>query len=142
MQVFEAMTPEVTTVGPDTTLLEAARLMRENGIGPLPVCEGQRLLGILTDRDIAIRATAEGLDPGSTPVRQVMTPEVVTCFEGDDIRKAAAIMQRAQVRRLLVVDGDGRLAGIVSLGDIALQTGDDQLSGQTLERVSEPSTER
>ena len=142
MQVFEAMTPEVTTVGPDTTLMEAARLMRENGIGPLPVTEGERLLGILTDRDIAIRATAEGLDPGATPVRQVMTPEVVTCFEGDDIRKAAEIMQQAQVRRLLVVDGDGRLAGIVSLGDIALQTGDDQLSGQTLERVSEPSTER
>jgi CBS domain-containing protein len=142
MQVFEAMTPEVTTVKPDTPLIEAARLMRENGIGPLPVCDGDRLLGILTDRDIAIRATAEGLDPQSTAVRQVMTSEVVTCFEGDDIRKAAEIMQRAQVRRLLVVDGDGRLAGIVSLGDIALQTGDDQLSGQTLERVSEPSTER
>src|SRR5262245_23541009 len=141
MQVFEAMTPEVTTIGPDTTLTEAARLMRENGIGPLPVCEGERLVGILTDRDIAIRATAEGLDPKSTPVRRVMTPEVVTCFEGDDIRKAAEIMQRAQVRRLLVVDGNGRLAGIVSLGDIALQTGDDKLSGQTLERVSEPSTE-
>jgi CBS domain-containing protein len=142
MQVFEAMTPEVTTVKPDTPLIEAARLMRENGIGPLPVCDGDRLLGILTDRDIAIRATAEGLDPQSTAVRQVMTSEVVTCFEADDIRKAAEIMQRAQVRRLLVVDGDGRLAGIVSLGDIALQTGDDQLSGQTLERVSEPSPER
>src|SRR5262245_2321638 len=119
MQVFEAMTPEVTTVRPDTTLTEAARLMRENEIGPLPVCDGDRLLGMLTDRDITIRATAEGLDPDSTQVEQVMTPEVVCCFEGDDVRKAAEIMQREQLRRLLVVDGDGRLAGIVSIGDIA-----------------------
>lgn len=142
MQVFEAMTPEVTTVSPDTTLTEAARLMKENGIGPLPVCDGERLVGMLTDRDITIRATADGMAPGSTLVRQVMTPEVVCCFEGDDVRQAAEIMQRKQLRRLLVVDSDGRLSGIVSLGDIALQTGDEQLSGETLERVSEPSTER
>jgi CBS domain-containing protein len=141
VQVFETMTPDVVTVKPDTTLAEAARLMRENGIGPLPVCEGDRLLGMLTDRDITVRATAEGLDPESTPVRSVMTPEVVCCFEGDDVRQAADIMQRAQLRRLLVVDRDGRLAGIVSLGDIALQTGDEKLAGATLERVSEPSTE-
>lgn len=142
MQVFEAMTPEVTTVRPDTTLTEAARLMKENGIGPLPVCDGGRLVGMLTDRDITIRATADGMAPESTLVRQVMTPEAVCCFEGDDVRQAAEIMQRRQLRRLLVVDSEGRLSGIVSLGDIALQTGDEQLSGATLERVSEPSRER
>ena len=142
MKVFEAMTPDVVTVSPDATLTEAARLMRESDIGPLPVCEDKRIVGMLTDRDITVRAIAEGRDPNATRVSEVMTPEVISCMEADDVERAAQLMQGAQLRRLLVVDAEGRLAGIVSLGDLALQTGDDALSGQTLERVSEPPAGR
>jgi CBS domain-containing protein len=143
MQVFEVMTPDVVRVTPEVTLMDAARTMRHLDIGPLPVCDGDRLLGMVTDRDITVRATAEGRDPCQTAVSEVMTTEVVCCHEDDDIREAAKLMQDAQLRRLLVVDDDGQLVGIVSLGDLALQTGDEKLSAQTLERVSEPAeTER
>ena len=142
MKVFETMTPDVLMVGPAGTLAEAARLMKENDIGTLPVCDAGRLVGMLTDRDITVRATAEGRDPRVTRVEEVMTPEVICCLESDDVKQAADVMQRAQLRRLLVIDGEGRLAGIVSLGDIVLQTGDDKLAGETLERVSEPTADR
>jgi len=138
MLVFEVMTPDVISVAPEATLMEAARAMKDLDVGPLPICVDGRLLGMITDRDITIRATAEGLDPRTTEVRQVMTPEVVFCREGDVVRKAALQMQDAQLRRLLVVNPDGRLVGIVSLGDLAIQTRDDELAGQTLEKVSEP----
>jgi CBS domain-containing protein len=137
------MTPDVVTVRPDTPLAEAARLMRDSDLGPLPVCDDDgRIVGMLTDRDITIRATAEGKDPRSTRVEEVMTPEAVCCLDTDEVRKAAEVMQSAQLRRLLVVSRDGHLAGIVSLGDLALQTGDEELTGQTLERVSEPPASR
>jgi CBS domain-containing protein len=142
MKVFETMTPDVLMVGPSGTLAEAARLMKENDIGTLPVCDAGRLVGMLTDRDITVRATAEGRDPRVTRVEEVMTPEVICCLESDDVQQAADVMQRAQLRRLLVIDAEGRLAGIVSLGDIVLQTGDEKLAGETLERVSEPTADR
>jgi CBS domain-containing protein len=139
MQVFEAMTPEVVSVPPETTLVDAAQTMKELDVGPLPVCDGERLLGMVTDRDIIVRAIAEGRDPRATEVRDVMTSEIVCCREDDDVRHAAKLMQDSQLRRLLVVNEEGRLVGIVSLGDIVLQTGDDKLAGKTLEKVSEPS---
>ena len=138
MKVFEVMTSRVVTVTPDAPLALAARLMKEADVGPLPVCEGRQVIGMLTDRDITVRATADGRDPNTTRVDEVMTPEAVCCLEHDDVRRAAQLMQAAQLRRLLVVDADGRLAGIVSLGDLALQAGDEELAGETLERVSEP----
>lgn len=139
MQVFEAMTPEVVSVPPETTLVDAAQTMKELDVGPLPVCDGDRLLGMITDRDIIVRAIAEGRDPRATEVRDVMTSEIVCCRENDDVRHAAKLMQDSQLRRLLVVNEEGRLVGIVSLGDIVLQTGDPKLAGKTLEKVSEPS---
>lgn len=139
MKVYEAMTPDVVSVGPDATLQEAAEAMRNLDVGTLPVCEGERLVGMITDRDITIRATAQGQDPRTTRVREAMTPEAVCCLENDEVKKVARVMQDAQLRRLLVVNAEGRLVGIVSLGDLALQTGDDKLTGETLERVSEPS---
>jgi CBS domain-containing protein len=138
MQVSQAMTQEVVSVTPGMTLTEAARAMKTFDIGPLPVCVGDRLVGMLTDRDITIRATAEGRDPMQTPVSDVMTPEVVCCLETDDVGTAAKLMQRAQLRRLLVVDRHGKLKGIVSLADLSLKTGDDKLVGETVEKVSEP----
>jgi CBS domain-containing protein len=138
MWVFEAMTPNVVSVLPETTLMDAALVMKNLDVGPLPVVDEGRLVGMITDRDITVRATAEGFDPRITRVAEVMSPEVVTCTESDDVRNAARLMQDAQLRRLVVVDGAGDLTGIVSLGDLALQTHDDELAGKTLERVSEP----
>jgi CBS domain-containing protein len=97
---------------------------------------------MLTDRDIAVRAVAEGRDPKTARVRDAMTPEVVYCFEDQDIQEAARLMKDKQIRRLVVLDRDKRLAGILSLGDLAVDTGDEKLAGETLERVSEPAMPR
>jgi len=108
-------------------------------VGPLPICDNDRLVGMLTDRDITVRAVAEGKDPRATRVRDVMTEGVCYCFEDDDVADAARLMKENQIRRLLVLDRNKRLAGIVSLGDLAVETGDEHLAGQTLERVSQPT---
>lgn len=138
MRVSEVMTRNVEWIRADATLQEAAAKMKSLDIGPLPVCDGERLVGMLTDRDITVRATAEGEDPTVIRVRDIMTPEVVYCFEDDLVGDAARIMEDKQVRRLVVVNRDKRLVGIVSLGDLAVETGDEQLAGNTLEAVSTP----
>jgi CBS domain-containing protein len=138
MQVFEAMTREVVKVAPETNLVSAARTMRAIDVGLLPVCVRDEVVGMLTDRDITVRSVAEGRDPRLTEVQEVMTPRVVYCSPEDDVREAAALMQLVQLRRLPVMNDQGRLVGIVSLCDIALTSGDEELAGQTLEKVSEP----
>jgi CBS domain-containing protein len=138
VRVSEVMTRGVAAVPIGAPLVEAARVMRDSDIGLVPVRSESRIVGMLTDRDITVRATASGLDPRSTRVEDVMTPMVASCLESDDVRRAAEIMQLAQLRRLLVLFADGEVAGIVSLGDLAVQTGDEALAGETLERVSEP----
>src|SRR3712207_742027 len=140
MKLREIMTPNVQVVSPEATLEEAASLMRELDVGPLPVCDGRRVHGMITDRDVTVRATAEGRDPTTTRVRDVMTPEVIFAYDDQDVREAARLMQEKQIRRLLVLDRNKDLVGIVSLGDLAIETGDDKLSGQTLESISEPSS--
>ena len=137
MKVFEAMTPDVVSVPPEATIREAAQLMKQLDIGPLPVCDEGRLVGMLTDRDITLRATAEGRDPKSTPVVDVMTPEVICCFDTDEVEQAALLMQEAQLRRLVVINDERRPVGVVSLSDIVLQTGDQKLAGRTLEGISD-----
>jgi len=139
MQIKEIMSQEVEVIRPDATLKEAAEKMSRLDIGPLPVCDGERLVGMLTDRDITVRATARGCDPNTTPVYDVMTPEVVYCFEDQDIETAAQMMSMRQIRRLPVLKRDKQLAGIVSLGDLAVHTGDQDLAGEVLEGVSEPA---
>jgi CBS domain-containing protein len=139
MQIHEIMTPDVEIIHPDGMLREAAEKMSRLDIGPLPVCDGARLVGMLTDRDITVRAIAKGHDPNTTKVREVMTPEVVYCFEDQDIETAAQMMETRQIRRLPVLNRDKRLVGIVSPGDLAVGTGDRKLAGETLERVSEPA---
>ena len=139
MQVSKVMTRDAECVRPDNTLQEAARKMRDLDVGPLPVCEDDRLVGMVTDRDIAVRGTAEGRDPKSATVRQVMTPELVYCYEDQDVGEAARLMKENQVRRLVVLNRDKRLVGIVSLGDLAVETGNEKLAGNTLEAVSEPA---
>jgi len=137
MQLKNVMTRGVEVIHPNATLEEAAAKMDKLDIGPLPVCDGNRLVGMVTDRDITVRATAAGQDPKTTRVRDVMTDNVVYGFEDDDTNDAARLMEEQQIRRLVVLDRDKRLVGIVSLGDLAVSTQDNQLSGEVLERVSE-----
>jgi CBS domain-containing protein len=139
MQLREIMTLDVAVTRPDATLAEAAEQMKALDVGLLPVCDGDYLVGMLTDRDITVRAAAAGSDPTTTLVVDTMTPDVVSCYADQEVEEAARVMQQKQIRRLLVLDRDQRLVGIVSLGDLALQTGDQQLAGEVVERVSEPS---
>jgi CBS domain-containing protein len=142
VKVKDIMTSNVECVGPDDTLQEAALKMKDMGIGPLPVCDRLHIVGMLTDRDIAIRGVAAGRDPQSTKVRDVMTCEVIRCFEDEEVEEAERLMQSRQVRRILVVNRDERLVGIVSLGDLAAETGNPQRVGEVLQDVSEPAMPR
>ena len=139
MQIREIMTREPVVIGPDMVLRDAAETMRDLDSGVMPVGQNDRLVSMLTDRDITIRATAAGKDPNQTRVEEVMTPDVVYCFEDDDARDAALKMEEHQLRRLIVLNRDKRLVGILSLGDLAVHTVDDGLAGEVAEAVSEPA---
>jgi CBS domain-containing protein len=136
MKVSEVMTREVQTVRPDQSARDAANFMLRADAGAIPVTDGDRLIGMITDRDIAIRGVAEGHGP-ETPVRELMTNDIVAAREDDDTDDVAARMSDAQVRRLPVVDDQQRLCGIVSLGDLSRE-GDDSSAQQALEGVSQP----
>ncbi|WP_228126719.1 CBS domain-containing protein [Candidatus Viadribacter manganicus] len=133
------MTRDVRTVAPETTIQEAARLMAEADVGALPVAAGDRLAGIVTDRDIAVRAVAIGRGPATT-VAAVMSLEVLYCHEDEDIGHISANMAENQVRRLPVVDVDKRLVGIISLADIADARASE--AGEALEGITRPGGER
>jgi CBS domain-containing protein len=137
MQVSDVMTRAVECTRPEATLREVAKRMSELEVGPMPVCDHDRLVGMITDRDITVRAIAEGADPDTTPVRDVMTQGLYYCFDDQEVADAAQEMKDKQVRRLAVLDRNKRLVGIVSLGDMAIVTHDDELVGETLEAVSE-----
>jgi uncharacterized membrane protein/predicted transcriptional regulator/uncharacterized protein YwbE len=132
------MTTSVQYVSPDQTLDDAARVMVEHDIGAVPVMEDDRPVGIVTDRDIAIRAVAQNRDPSTTTIGEVMSGRAICCRENDSVQDAANIMERHQVRRLMVLDDAGYLCGIVSLGDLALRNRDEDLSQEVLEEVSRP----
>ena len=136
MKVSDVMTRDVQTIRPDQTAREAANFMLSADAGSIPVTEGERLIGMITDRDIAVRGVAKGSGP-DTPVRELMTNEVVSVRPDDDCVAAASRMSEAQVRRLPVVDEQERLCGIVSLGDLSRET-DDGTAGEALEGVSQP----
>jgi len=130
------MTPYVECVSPSTTIQEAAEKMKSMDVGALLVCDNEQIVGVVTDRDIAIRAAATGADTSVTPVQDIMTPHVATCFEEQDVADAAEIMKQKQIRRLAVLNHVSRLVGIVSLGDLALRQDDKTLVAETLEHVS------
>jgi CBS domain-containing protein len=138
MLVREAMSRVVSTVGPETTIKEAARLMADADVGALPVAAGDRLAGMVTDRDIAIRAVAIGKGPETT-VGEVMTHDVLYCHEDEDLGHISENMAENQVRRLPVVDVDKRLVGIISLADIADARAPE--AGQALEGITRPGGE-
>jgi CBS domain-containing protein len=139
MNVSDVMTLHAECVGPTAMLRDAAQQMKRLDVGALPICEHDRLIGMVTDRNMAIRGVAEGLDPKSATCRQVMTVGVEYCFEDQDLAKAVQLMEQRQIRRLIVLDRKKKPAGIVSLGDIAVRGRDDLLSGEALEQISEPA---
>ena len=139
MKVSEVMTDNVQTVRPDQRVQEAASFMLSADAGSIPVAEGDRLVGMITDRDIAVRGIAKGHGP-DTPVRELMSNDVICARVDDDIEDAAARMSQAQVRRLPVNDQDERLCGIVSLGDLSREA-DTDCASEALEGVSQPGGE-
>lgn len=141
MRVAEAMTRDVCLAKPDQSLIEAAKMMAEEDCGVLPVEENDRLVGMITDRDIVVRGVAQGQDINSFKVRDVMSAEVKYCYDDDDVDDVAQNMGDLQVRRLPVVTrGDKRLVGIVSLGDIATTEEQDK-AGEALSSISEPASQ-
>jgi CBS domain-containing protein len=136
MRVREVMTRNAVTIGVDETLVAAARKMKELGVGALPVLAEGALTGILTDRDLAVRATAAGADPRRTRVRDAMTPQVVACTEDDELAEAAHAMEVCAVRRLIVLDRRGRLCGMLSVEDLAGAS--TALAAEVLRRARDP----
>ena len=135
MNVSDVMTANPRTLSPNDTIQSAARIMKEEDAGVVPIVENGKLVGMVTDRDIVIRAVAEG-SPGSKPVREIASGNIVCTQPGMSVRDAAKLMGEHQIRRLPVVENE-RLVGIVSLGDIAVKEGKDSRTGDTLENISE-----
>ena|SRR5687768_476440 len=139
MLLRDVMTRGLENVPSDATLMEAAERMKALDVGVLPVCQNDRLVGMITDRDITIRGVAEGCDPKQTAVADAMSRELIYCYEDESVESAAKLMEEKQIRRLPIFDRNDRAVGIVSLGDLAVRNRDDRLSGEVLERVSEPT---
>ena len=139
MQVRQVMSKEVRTVSPDDTIQKAASLMNDVDCGALPVAENDRLAGIITDRDIALRAVAKGKSPNQCTVREVMSAGIKYVFEDEDTNAVSENMSRLQVRRLPVLDRQKRLVGIVALGDLATKQ-DGAVAGTALRGISRTST--
>ncbi len=140
MKVTEFMSQDVETVSPDQPIQEAAQFMLRADAGAMPVSEGDKLIGMVTDRDIAVRAVAEGLGP-DTPVRDVMTEDLVYCFDDDEVEAVAIKMSDAQVRRMPVLSRDGEnLVGIVSLGDIS-RSDQSEAASLALDGITDPGGE-
>lgn len=137
-KVRDIMTRSPRCVPPDTTLTEVAKIMGELDVGSLPICDDDRLTGMITDRDIVLRAVAQGRDPRSTTVREVMSGSIAFITEDDDVEKATRLFEAKRIRRLPVLTREKRLVGIVSLGDLAVNAGAG-LGGEALKEISEPS---
>ena len=141
MKLKDIMTSEVEVIRPDDTLRTAAQIMRNRDIGFLPVCDGERLVGALSDRDITVQAIAEGLDPKNTRVRDIVHSRVIWSFDDENVTSAVKKMKENQVRRLIVIHRESKkLAGVVSLGDLANNT-TEKISSSVLLSVSSPLLE-
>ena len=122
MQLREIMTRDVEVIRPETSVNQAVQKMRSLDVCALPVCEDQRLVGIVTDHNITIRATAYGHDPNTTPVRYYMNSDLICCFEDQDIKEAEELMRQRRIRRLPILTREKQIAGIVALDDLASRT--------------------
>jgi CBS domain-containing protein len=139
MKIRDIMTRDVQTVSPGDTIRRAAQMMDELNVGVLPVCDGTALVGMVTDRDITVRATSAGLAPESCKVAEVMTGSPRYCYEDDPVSEVTRLMAGQQIRRVPVIDRDDRLIGIVSLGDLAIDAKDTGAVNDALERISTPA---
>lgn len=136
MRVRDIMTKIVVSIPEETSAENAARIMKENGVGILPVGDRHAVAGVITDRDIAVRVTAEGKDAKHTPVRDVMTSRPFYCFDDQDIEDACFVMEDNRVRRLLVFDRRRDLVGILSLDDVAARAWNNKLVGHALSSIA------
>lgn len=136
-QIKQAMNDEVKLIHPQDTILDAAKVMKEFDIGFMPVVEGERVVGAITDRDICVRGTAENKDPNKDRVGDIMTHEVLSCYEDQPIDEVAHVMKEDKIRRVIVLDRDNKLTGVVSMGDLAGHTPVD-ISGEVLRQVTTP----
>jgi CBS domain-containing protein len=132
------MTPHAETIGPEFTLQEAALKMRSLNVGALPVVDGERLMGMITDRDIAVRGAAIGKDPVHTQVREVMTHQAVYCYDDQDTIEAAHIMEAMAVRRLMVLDRADKLVGMLTVDDLATMAHQERLAGEVIDASVTP----
>lgn len=139
MKVKDIMTKNVASLNPEDTVEHAAQLMKEYNIGSLPVCNEEKVIGIITDRDIATRSSAEGENVQKQTVRDIMTSNPVTIKSDIDVKDAARIMSERQIRRLPVVESNN-LVGMLSLGDLSVESGSNETAGEALSNISEPST--
>ena len=137
-QVSQAMTTGVRSMAPNESVMKAAQAMSELDVGVIPVCDGDRLVGMVTDRDIVLRGVAQGCPADQTPLSSVMTRDAVWCYEDQSVEEVAEKMRESQVRRMPVVDRDQHLVGMLSLGDIATKAGMRE-GGEALKEISEPS---
>jgi CBS domain-containing protein len=136
-QVSDVMTRGVRALSPRDSVVRAAQAMQELDVGAIPICNEERLVGIVTDRDLVVRGLAQGCD-ATTPIDQVMSRQPLWCFEDQPIDDVMAYMRKSQVRRVPVIDKDNHLVGMVSLGDVAVKS-DEQMAGQALRSISEPA---
>jgi len=136
MKIKDILTPEPQCIGPDDSLAEAVAKMKKLDVGFLPVCKNQRVIGVLTDRDIVIRAVAENLDPKTTRTSEVMSGDIFYGFDDQTIEEAAEIMAAGRVRRLPVLNRDKHLVGVISLGDLAVRYAGSEIAARVLMRVS------
>ncbi len=141
MKLQEVMTSPVSMISPTATLRDAATVMKDRDIGILPAGDGDDIQGMITDRDIVVRAVAEGKDPDTCRVADIMSHDVVYLYQDQDIKEAAQLMETRQVRRLLVLGRDRKPVGVMSLGDIALYAGDKRLTGEVLQHVARPTND-
>jgi CBS domain-containing protein len=132
MQIKEIMSRDVEVIRPEATLQEAAQRMKARNIGYVLIREGEQSLGIVTDRDMTVRAAAEGRDPTATRVSEVMTPVLICCFEDDEATAAVKCMKEQQIRHLAVLDGNHHLVGVISLYALAVHTRDETLAGTAI----------
>ncbi|HEY1260069.1 MAG TPA: CBS domain-containing protein [Stellaceae bacterium] len=139
MKIGDIMTLDVETAAPEDTVQTAAQIMADAGTGALPVCDGARLVGMVTDRDIAVRAVAEGKAPDQCSVRDVMTEEVSFAFEDDEVQSIAQKMGQWQVHRLPILNRDKELVGIVSLADLALEGEDRSATADAVQKIAQPT---
>ena len=142
MKIREVMTQGAETINPNASATEAATKMKELDIGSLPVCDGEKLQGLVTDRDMVLRLVAEGRDPATTNVKEIMTPGAIYCFDDQTVEEAAAAMETQQIRRLPILNRDKQLIGMLSLGDLATRTQgteDQELAEEALTDISAPS---